>query len=291
MKLIKTIFLFVAIISKAYSQQSDIAHFISQPLEINPAYAGSYNQYRGDIYYQTQNIGMEGSPVIFKINGSLPLNKLNSGLGIMYCAETNGNLNTNEVGLNYSYILDFEKINLHFGGGIDYSKTKIDFSSLTFPEDEIDPFYYYDENLNQLKGSLGLFLYTNEFYTSISYKQINLYSSDEVMNYNPYLNFIAGYHFFKFKKVSLCPSLLLKLYSINDPFLELNLTTVFSGKFWISSNYNKDYIKLKVGIDIWKCHGSIAYNYDFNSFKEEVRSISYATYEISTGFYFEKIKK
>ena len=283
------ILVFISLISVAYSQQPDIARFIPQPLELNPAYAGSYQQYRGNIYYRTQWIGFEDHPETFKLSAEVPFTKINSGVGLFYSSDHNGPINSTIYNLNYSYNFRLNKFNLQIGTGLNYNRFKIELSNIESTEGYDPIINHYDKKFDRLALLGGVFLYNNEFYISLSYRDVFIYANDDELKYNKeYLNLITGYHFFKGRYISICPSI-----KMNSNFEKLsrpglNLTTVLINKFWFSLTYEEyDYLTLGIGIDIWKCHGGVRYSNEING-KYSFTNTSYGMFEITTGFYFDK---
>ena len=288
-RFILVISILVTVVIKSFSQQPDIAHFISQPLEVNPAYAGSYNQYRGNIYYRSQWIGFEDHPETFRISGELPIEKMNSGMGLLFNSDKNGPIKSKIFRYSYSYILNFNKINIQFGAGINYARSKFELSSWITPESYDPLISSYDKNFNQLSVSGGMFLYNDKLYFSLSYNDLNLYNNyEEGMITRSYLNLIYGYHFLKGNKVSFNPALLMRLNPKYGNLLELNLTAILFNKLWLSSVYNTyNDIKIKIGIDIWKCHGGLSYSNNLDNIGG-FTDTQYGMFEIFTGFYFYK---
>ncbi len=290
MKLITITFLFLTLISASYSQQSDIAHFISQPLELNPAYAGSYNQYRIDLLKSDQWITYEDHPKTFKVSAEVPLTRINSGIGLFYSSNHNGSINTTIYNLGYAYNLKFNNLNMQIGAGLNYTGFKIELSNLETFEDYDPIINYYDKKFDRLALLGGVFLYNNEFYVSLAYHDVFIYANDDDLKYNKeYLNLITGYHFFKGRIISFCPSIIMNSNFEKLSRFGVNLTTMLVNKFWFSFTYYEeyDYLTIGIGIDIWKCHGGLRYSNEING-KYSFTNANYGMFEITTGFYFDK---
>jgi len=288
----KRSFLTLLIITQSFllfSQQPDIAHVISQPLEFNPAYAGSYNQYRGNTYYCTQWIGFEDHPETFKLSAEVPFAKINSGIGLSYISENNGPINSKLYNLSYAYNFKLNNLNLQIGTGLYYNRYKIELSSITF--EGYDPVInYYDDKFERLRLKIGAFLYSSNFYFSIAYQDISLYANNSELKYNnEYLNIIAGYHLLKSRNISVSPSVIMNSNFMKIDRLGINVTSTLFSKFWFGLTYydEYDYLTIGFGINIWKCHGGVRYSNELNSDKGYFNQ-TYGSFEITTGFYFDK---
>lgn len=287
MKLITPLLILITIISNTYSQQPDIAHVIPQPLEINPAYTGSYDQYRVDLLKNHQWIGLEDHPETFKLSAEAPLPKINSGIGLISNFYNDGSVKSIDINLGYSYRFKINELNLQLGVGCNYRRYNIDFSEMEFPNTRdlvIDDF---DEIMDRFALLGGLFLYNNQFYCSLSYEDFLLYTNTDEFNYNnEMLNFISGYHFFKGKSVSICPSLFIKYYFKYSSSLGINFTSIVKNIVWVGMSYDdSERLTIGAGINIWKVHGGVRYS---DIFGDVGGYGKYGAYEITMGFNFNK---
>jgi len=287
MRFIVTTLVFITLIFKAYSQQPDIAHVVSLPLEINPAYAGSYNQYRVGLLRQEQLIKYENHPVINGLSADMPINSINSGLGFVYFNDNFFTGNTNIGRLAYSYNLNFNKIKLNIGTGVNYLYQNIDFYSTWNKPFENATEEHIKETLDQLSMSLGVFLYTEKFYLSISYNDFNIINSNEYFkSFKDGFYFISGYHFFKGGKISLCTSIEYRYIKKGLSYLNPNLKLMLANKFWITSTLStKKYLEFGIGINVWKLYGGISYT-DYMSDLNKYGDSGF--YELILGLHFDK---
>jgi len=277
-----TIFLLV-IFKLSYSQQSDISRVNLVPIAINSAYVGSYDQLKVGYYRSEYLIGSVGSPIHNAINFDLPLLNSNNGLGIYYSNYKVGDINQNFINMGYSYKFIFKGFKLQLGSGLTYKRYKaeydnyavVDSKTLTNGEKDI---------LDRFVINTGLFLYKDKYYLSVSYNDMLLYSSEDEMNYKGRnLNIISGYHFFKGRSVSICPSFLFKTFNESSKLYGVNLTSTIKNTFWFGLTYdNYEQFNLSLGINIWQCYASFRYRDALNDFDDFGRN----QIEFSTGFYF-----
>lgn len=284
MRLLKlTLILFnLSVIS--FAQQPDIAHLIPVPLEINPAYAGSYYDFKGGLFFRGQWLEYEDAPKMLSFHTDVFIDKLNSGLGVMFTGEQNGPLKNRVGRIAYSYKLKFNKLNLSFGLGAKYLNSKF-ISSWTTPSDEY--YFYYNTDdlyLNALSLSTGVFLYRDKLYGSISYTNKIIYTNETELSGSgtDQINIVAGYHFFKGNNFSFCPSVYYRHIDQVSNYMKLNLKTMILNMVWISLSFDTlEYIEIAAGADIWKVYfggREIRPTYN-NNFGSEI-------VELFTGFYF-----
>ena len=116
------------------------SQFYNAPVYLNPALTG---QFEGDIrfnaLYRNQWTGLSGDFSYMSASADLNLQKLNSGVGLIFNRSSEGTayLQKNNIALNYSYIIGGDDFTLSFGlqGGI--TNQKLNWDKLVFG-DQID---------------------------------------------------------------------------------------------------------------------------------------------------------
>jgi len=291
MKLIIAI-IFLVFSVNVFSQQPDIYRVNNIPLEINPAFAGSYNQFRIDFLRRQQWIGEENSPVANVLSTDIALPGVNSGVGFHVYTLQNQAIQKTVLNFSYAYIIKIGSFDLQFGAAIKYNHNKFDFSSLiTYEPDPLlqnqsDKFY-------RLSLSGGALVYNPNFYFSVSYFDFLLQTDETEMDYNNHFwNVISGYHFFKGEKLSFCPSIIMKSdlrsfdYQKNGhTIVGVNLTATLNGIAWFGFAYdsNEEY-SVGAGVNIWRFYGAM--RYVIESKNEDY--LKNGIFEINTGFYFDR---
>lgn len=289
MRLIIVSITFFAFSVFSYGQQPDIEHVIPKPLELSPAYAGSYNQYRIDLMRRSQWVTYDGSPEEFNVSIDIPILILKSGIGLFFNSSKNGPVKTNDLNLAYSYNLKIKEFNFQLGVGINHKRHKLNFSSLIIAEDN-DPLLSNEENkADRLALMYGVFIYTDQFYFSLSYNDILLFTNEDELNYNKKnLDLYAGYHLFKGEVVSICPTLILRNIIGDVKSWGGNITATINNIFWAGMTYDDlQQLTIGLGINIWKCHGGLRYSNNFNDIGG-FTNWEYGAFELTTGFYFDK---
>jgi len=276
------------IVKITYSQQTDISRVNPVPVVLNSAYVGSYDQYKLGFYRSEHLIGMEGSPISNVLSFDLPLFNSKSSFGAYYSNFKVGDVTQNFINLGYSYKFKIKDFNLQIGTGLTQKRFKAEYDNYAFVDSKA-LINGEKEILNRFVINTGLFFYNDKYYLSVSYNDMLLYSSEDELNYKGRnLNIISGYHFFKDKSISICPSFLFRTFQESSNLYGLNLTTTIKNIFWFGLTYdNSEQLNLSLGINIWRCYASFRYRdalndlYDFNDFGRNL-------IELSTGFYFKK---
>lgn len=116
------------------------SQFYNAPIYLNPALTG---QFEGDIrisaLYRNQWTGLSGDFSYMNASADLNLQKINSGIGLVFNRSSEGTayLQKNNIALSYSYIINGDDYTLSFGlqGGI--TNQKLNWDRLVFG-DQID---------------------------------------------------------------------------------------------------------------------------------------------------------
>lgn len=135
------------------AQDPAFSQFYSNPLYLNPAFAGAYNDGcpTGNLNYRDQWPGIGRTYVTYSFSYDQHVEALGGGLGIMVAQDKSGsgNLNTLHASLLYSYHLEVNRdFNIKAGFEASYRSLNLDWSNLTFG-DMIDPTYGFIYQTNE----------------------------------------------------------------------------------------------------------------------------------------------
>ena len=131
--------------NKASAQDPAFSQFYSNPLYLNPAFAGANNNGcpTATLNYRDQWPGIGRTYVTYSASYDQHVDALGGGLGIIVAQDKSGsgNLNTLHASLLYSYLLEVNReFTLKAGFEASYRTLNLDWSNLTFG-DMIDPTY------------------------------------------------------------------------------------------------------------------------------------------------------
>jgi type IX secretion system PorP/SprF family membrane protein len=126
--------------SKICSQDAEFSQFFSNPLYLNPAFAGTNSCPRFSTNHRAQWTGLPNVFNTTSFSYDQNIDKIHGGLGIIIINDKlASSIQTNRISGIYSYDIKFSK-NFHFRTGFEASfwQNKLDYSQLNFV-DMIDP--------------------------------------------------------------------------------------------------------------------------------------------------------
>lgn len=159
--------------SQTVSAQQDpmYTQYMFNTMSVNPAYAGSKEDFNLIFLNRRQWVGFEGAPITqtITVHGPINFKGQHMGIGLSYVHDKIGPLNTNNVFLDFAY-----RIKVHEGGylsmgakaGIEVRKNGL---TTLDPVDMQDPAYVQDitSNITPNFGA-GLFYFTDKYYLGVS---------------------------------------------------------------------------------------------------------------------------
>jgi type IX secretion system PorP/SprF family membrane protein len=173
MKQIFSFFIILLLSRVVFSQDLEFTQFYSNPVFLNPAFAGSHGCPRIAMNYRNQWPSLPGNYVSYAASYDQFFNNLSGGLGVILVNDVQAKtINTTTGSLVYSYHVPLtRKWSLKIGAKATWVQKSLDWSKLTFG-DQIDPrkgFIY--STGDQIRGgnygffdvSSGLLLFSKTF--------------------------------------------------------------------------------------------------------------------------------
>jgi type IX secretion system PorP/SprF family membrane protein len=121
------------------AQQDPIyAQYLTNPLTINPAYAGINNQFSARIQYRAQWAGIDANPRTFNLNSNTSIVQNKMGVGLMILQDKLGDIRNIEVAIPVAYKIKLqEETYLSFGmqGGFINQRTDLTGLNIQDPTD------------------------------------------------------------------------------------------------------------------------------------------------------------
>tara|TARA_Y100000589_G_scaffold332277_1_gene391099 strand:+ start:5875 stop:6876 length:1002 start_codon:yes stop_codon:yes gene_type:complete len=289
-------------------QDPQFTQFYSNPVYLNPAFAGSNICPRLVMNYRNQWPSFSGNFITTAMSYDQKSDILSGGIGFSLMSDNVAQtLTTNNASLVYSYHQNVtRKFSLNFGLKGTFIQKSVDVSKLTFG-DMIDPrrgFVYttndiiLSEPLNILDFSAGVLGFSENFFLGVSVHHLT--EPEEALVFNPnstsnsFLPRRYSAHFgveiplkaqtqtmFADKKETLSPSI---LYNKQGDFQELNVGIYYRngnlvGGLWYR---NRDSFILTFGIET--DYLRIGYSYDLTT--STLSIISGGSHEVSLAFRF-----
>ncbi|HMQ00507.1 MAG TPA: type IX secretion system membrane protein PorP/SprF [Cyclobacteriaceae bacterium] len=214
----KKIFTLISIlygtISSVVAQQDPIyAQYLNNPLLINPAYAGSNNNFNGMVIHRTQWAGFEGNPTTLNFNSHMSVLDNKVGVGLMLIQDKLGNNSNTEIQTMYSYKIELGEPVFIFGlqAGLLNFRTDPDKLNLQDPN---DPVFINVENKTKPNIGTGFILKSERYFIGLSIPRLLNTSIEEagqsidIYRRHFYLN--AAYVVFVNERIRFKPSVLLR---------------------------------------------------------------------------------
>jgi len=119
----------------AAQQLPQYSMYMLNPYHYNVGYAGLDESLSATGVFRKQWLGFGDTPLNFNFNAHLPLEYLNSGVGVRMSYDESGFFSNTNVRASYNYILDFkDKGRLSFGVGFLWMQETLDGTNLRGPD-------------------------------------------------------------------------------------------------------------------------------------------------------------
>jgi type IX secretion system PorP/SprF family membrane protein len=261
-------FLMLLSFSSISQQDEQSSLYMFNPLQYNPAYAGSRGDFSVTGVVRSQWVGIKGAPKSQFISMNSPIKKKNMALGLHMSNDAIGSKNRTSFYGDYSYTLNFKhfrKLNLGVSGGGE--QLSIDNTKL-IAHDPTDVQYL--ATFSQFKGNagVGLYYYTERFFAGLSVPRLfeTSLKNNAVTLSNSFTKrhyfLTAGYVFPVNSVVDLKTSVLVKMAENTPVTADVNANLFFYKKFWIGGMYR---FNESVGINIaFQMKESFMFGYSFD---------------------------
>lgn len=272
----KLAFLTVLILhSLIYAQQdAQYTQYMYNPMNINPAYAGSRDVLSIFGMHRTQWVGLEGAPVtnVFALHS--PLKNPRIGLGFSVVNDRIGPSDENSISVDFAYRIPVsEESILSFGLKTTANLLNVDYTKLDIFDPTDGEFQNNIDNRFSPNFGAGIYLYSESYYLGVSvpnfleteYYDDNNRSSlaKERMHY--YV--MGGYVFDLNSDLKFKPAILSKIVSGAPLQIDLTANFMFHDKFILGGAYRWDAaVSLMAGFQI-SDKLLIGYSYDMETTK------------------------
>ncbi len=284
---------------QSFSQDPTFTQFYSNPIYLNPAFAGSNGCPRFALNYRNEWPNLTGNYVTYSASYDQYFKNISGGIGaiVTHDEQGQGTIKTSMLGLIYSYHVKLSrKFSLMFGARASWYQKSLDWDKLTFG-DMIDPRkgFIYQTGDQQRGGSIGFFDasagvvgYSKHFYFGFSAFHINRPNESMIIGNSPMPIRFTGHLGAEIKlggksrynnSTSIMPNI---IYQNQNGFQEINIGTyVKYSNFTVGAWFrNKDAFILALGINTGNF--KIGYSYDITVSKLN-NGVSGGSHEVSLG--------
>jgi type IX secretion system PorP/SprF family membrane protein len=311
LRLIQAILIFIfscSCILITRSQDISFSQFYSNPLYLNPAFAGSVNVPRLALQYRNQWPGFDKAYRTYSMGFDFPIqsNKGGVGLLLMNDAQANSTLNRFDLEVMYSRIIKLNK-NYNLRGALQAGlhQNSLVWGNLIFP-DNLDASYgqsgisqetpITDPNFMYFDVATGILLYNKNIFLGLSGHHLNepkqsFYTGQEEVGvlYRKYsmhfgANFDVYIHGKLRKKFVLSPQVVIQKQA---SFWQFNYGTLMNMRgmtagVWLRQNYGFRYDALIFLVGIMANRWQMTYSYDWTI--SGLAGLSGGTNEITISF-------
>jgi len=227
----------VLICIKGNAQQDPLyAQYLNNPRLLNPAYAGSNQQWQTTAGYRTQWAGFDGNPTTLNFSSHLSLVDNKVGIGLIAIQDKIGEVKNTEFNLNYSYRLEVtDNKYLYFGLSTGMVRYNSDPGLLNLQRQD-DPAFAFT-NKFQFNTGAGVMMKTEQYMIGFSVPKLIPTSITEdgqtvqVYNQHYYLFGVFTHNFNE--RIMLKPAVLLKGTSGAPLSADVNINFVFDQSYTI----------------------------------------------------------
>ena len=238
-KILLFIFILSALVSRA-QQDAQASMYFFNPLNYNPAYAGTRGSLNLTAVHRSQWVGWEGAPQTQFLSIHAPIVRKRIGLGVNMSYDNIGSRSNVNAMANFAYHLQLnsKSLRLSFGASAGINSNQYDFNGLIV-NDQSDIFITSNQTLAPNFGA-GLYLHSNKGYLGFSLprlieKSIDDNSGNSFLQRHYYLT--SGFVFSANSVTDIKPSILIK-YTQNAPItVDLNYSMFFYKKVWVGLMY------------------------------------------------------
>ena len=265
----------------AIGQDAEFTQFYSNPIYLNPAFAGTNNCPRLSTNHRSQWTGLPNVFNTTSFSYDQNINKIHGGFGVMVLSDrVNNAIQNNKISGMYSYELKIsKKITLRTGIEASFWQNKFNQNELTFV-DMIDPirgFVYSTANntLNSSKNGLdfssGILAYSDKFFLGFSTHHLtepkqSIFSEDYKLERKYTVN--IGSHFpigykssYGEKNWIVSPNIILKKQGLNE---QLNIGIYGENGAYVLGFWYRDNQTYAVLVGAKMGLIKIGYSYDIN---------------------------
>jgi len=289
-------------LSVANAQQDPIyTQYMFNPLNYNPAYAGSKSILSAALVYRNQWVGLDGAPKIVTFSAHSPLKNKNMGLGFEITNDKIGPTSNLTVQASYAYRIRISKISkgkLGFGLKAGIFNSSIDWNGINYKDQGDGLVVGSNDSYLSPIFDFGLYYHrTNRSFAGLTIKNLN--SPKQGIDYSGrttaqesklYSQIILTYG--KIIEISdravFRPSALLRTNFQTNPVLDVNLSMLFDQVFWVGISYRTtNSIAAVLEYEITQqIKLGYSYDYDFSG----LTSTHTGSHEIFLGFNYNVFK-
>ncbi len=273
---------------KSFAQQdAQYSHYMFNGFVFNPALAGSKESLSALGLFRTQFVGIDGGPQTSTFSAHMPINTINSGVGLHIINDRIGVANST---LNFmaSYAYKYQMANGILSGGISLGMIQRTIDGSSYVPDQTGDNAIPAGKANVVKPdiNIGVLYNTEQYYVGLSATHLNRPNLDFVGSGNTeyrnniHTNLVVGYNWNVNPIIDIKPSVLVK-YATAVSF-DVNAMAFINQKYWGGLSYRlNDAIIGIVGFNITP---QIKFSYAYDYTLSNLNQASTGSHEVILGY-------
>ena len=228
----------------SYAQQdAQYTQYMYNPININPAYAGSREALSIFGLHRTQWVGLDGAPVTNAASIHTPIENTNIGIGLSFVNDKIGPSDQNNISVDFSYTVPTsETFKLSFGLKATADLLNIDYTKLNIYNPSDPRFQNNVDNKFSPNIGAGIYFHSDQTYIGLSvpnFLETKHYddNSTSVAQERLHYYFMAGHVFDLSYDVKFKPSLLTKVVQGAPLQVDLSANFLFFDKLTLGAAY------------------------------------------------------
>jgi type IX secretion system PorP/SprF family membrane protein len=227
---------------QAFAQQdAQASMYFFNPLQFNPAYAGTRGSLNVTAVSRAQWLGWEGAPRTQFLSVHAPVLRKRIGVGATINYDKIGSRSGLDAMFNFAYHLKLNArdLQLSLGASAGMQQAGFDFTNL-IATDYSDLNYQQSNSVVNTNFGFGAYLHNRNFYAGLSLPRLLNRSFGSPTNnsfYQRHIYLAGGYIYHLSTVVKLKPSVFVKFTAHSPVTVDLNFSGHFYDRFWIGAMY------------------------------------------------------
>lgn len=295
--LISCLFLFYGVVG--YGQQRPhYSQYLQNQFLLNPALAGTSEYYDIRLGHRSQWLGIKDAPQTYFLSGHMFLgkhigpyaghsayeNNWFQGIGFLAVQDMTGPLSNTTIYLNYAYNMALTNtIRLSAGVAAGIQQYSLNGEKLQLNDPSAPVAAGFSEMAPD--AALGIWLYSRKMYLGASMQQVfaeNMFKKETRIVRQKHFFFTSGYLLEVSDKISLVPSLLVKMVNPAPVSMDLNLKIRYENSVWAGISYrDQDALAFLLGFTFSEV---LDFSYSYDAGTSELHYFNSGSHEISLGY-------
>ncbi len=236
------ILLSLSLITAKAQEEPLYTNYINNPLELNPAIAGTIDGLNMNLLTRHQWVGIDGYPASYSFGAHTPYQRQNFGIGLSLMTDRVGPVRNTHFKASYAYQIKVARgmhLSMGLNAGITNFSATISDLELTESND-----HHFQSDLNRTSPifGIGFYLYTDEYFAGISSpRMIRVKLEDEYResntSYDAPIFLMGGYQFNIDHEWQFLPSALITVMPGAPISADITTRFLYQDQYYMGAHY------------------------------------------------------